>query len=96
MTYETVVAIGGPMLVRADKKDTHLFPLGLSWEEKRTKNGPVMEAPCVAEQLEEHGLTLHWTHDRWRMAKIHTEHGWQQVGVGKEDEYYAIVLRRMK
>jgi hypothetical protein len=93
MTYETITAIGGPMLVRISPDDKHLFPLGLQWRIVKTKYGDRLEAECDARCLYDHGLTLHWTHDDWRLAKIHSEHGWKQIGCGKEGSYYAIILK---
>ncbi len=93
MTYETITAIGGPMIVRIAPEDKHLFPIGLHWKEIKTRAGERLEACCDGQSLYNHGLTLHWTHDDWRIAKIHTEHGWKQIGVGKEGTYYAVILK---
>jgi hypothetical protein len=97
VSYETVVAIGGDMIVRISPEDRHFFPLGMEWKENSGRGGKViLEAPADAHALHDHGLTLHWTHDDWRLAKIHAEHGWKQIGVGKEGRYYAVILKETK
>lgn len=83
------------MIIRCAPEERHLFPAGLVWKDSRGKTGECIEASCDARQLEEHGLVLHWTHDGWRIGKIHTEHGWKQVGVGKEGPHYAIILKKV-
>lgn len=82
------------MLLRTSSIDPFLS-LNLEWD---TFSAPpdrmLFQADVCQCALERAGFTLHWTHNNWRIGKVHKHDGWEYIGCAREGNKYILVLRR--